>query len=240
MTPRYTLPEQGLVLLVDKPYGWTSFQVVNKVRYQLRRLTGIKKVKVGHAGTLDPLATGLLVLGLGKQTKSLNQWLADDKTYVASGCLGYTSPSYDLEQMPVKTPQRYEAIIERQLHNVLHRFTGTIDQYPPRFSAVKISGKRAYDLARAGKQVSLESRRIEIYSLRLIEFRYPHFTVEVHCSKGTYIRSLIHDIGTQLGTGAVLTALRRTRSGDHSIDRCTPENVWKTAMHKLLTPLAEA
>lgn len=203
-------------MLVDKPYGLTSFDVVKRVRGILKKKYSIKDIKVGHAGTLDPLASGLLVLCTGKATKNINEYINDLKVYTGQGKLGYTTPSYDLETYEVQTnnpiPNSLSAIQE-----CAHVFKGTNSQRPPLYSAIKIGGKRAYKLAREGKQKELEPRTIEILRFDILDYQPPYFTFEVHCSKGTYIRSLIHDLGQKLGCGAYLSRLRRIKSGNFSV-----------------------
>jgi len=215
-------PEEGAIMLVDKPQDWTSFNVVAKIRAGLQAVCG-RRIKVGHGGTLDPLATGLLVIGTGKCTKQLQHFADADKTYVATLRLGESTPSYDAET-EVDTERPWAHIDEERLRAVLPRFTGEIQQRPPDFSAKRFQGERAYHLARAGEPVELPPVTLTIHRLALINFDAPHATLEVHCSKGTYIRSLAHDMGQALGCGAHLAALRRTASGDlHVRDARTPE-----------------
>lgn len=214
-------PEAGAILLVDKPVAWTSFNVIAKVRAALRALTG-HRVKVGHAGTLDPLASGLLILGTGKCTKELPALTGEDKTYVATLRLGQSTPSYDAETGVVRE-RPWEHIDEAALRAVLRRFTGNIMQRPPDFSAKRFNGERAYRLARSGAPVDLPPVALTIHRLELLRVEGPAVTLEVDCSKGTYIRSLAHDIGEALGCGAFLTGLRRTASGGfHVRDARTP------------------
>ncbi|HMN05592.1 MAG TPA: tRNA pseudouridine(55) synthase TruB [Flavobacteriales bacterium] len=214
-------PEAGAILLVDKPVGWTSFNVVNKVRAALRALTG-HNVKVGHAGTLDPLATGLLILGTGKCTKQLPLLTDEDKSYLATLRLGQSTPSYDAETEVVRE-RPWEHLDEPDIRNVLGRFTGEIMQRPPNFSAKRFQGEKAYHLARSGEVVDLPPVPLTIHRLEFQAMQGPEVTFEVDCSKGTYIRSLAHDIGEALGCGAYLTALRRTASGGfHVRDARTP------------------
>ncbi|MGV9011940.1 MAG: tRNA pseudouridine(55) synthase TruB [Flavobacteriales bacterium] len=220
-------PEQGAIMLVDKPVGWTSFNVVSKVRKTLRKLCG-HRVKVGHAGTLDPLASGLLVLGTGICTKQLQHLADEDKCYVAVLRLGQTTLSYDSE-MPVVTELPWERIGLNEVLAVLPRFTGAIMQRPPDFSAKRFEGERAYHLARKGAHVDLPPVALTIHSIELIGLHGAEVTLDVHCSKGTYLRSLAHDIGQALGCGAHLSALRRTASGGLQVsDARTPEqwSVW--------------
>jgi tRNA pseudouridine55 synthase len=207
---------QGSTILVDKPLGWTSFDVVNKLRWHLRQRIGVKKLKVGHAGTLDPLATGLLVICIGKHTKNIEGFIADSKTYTGTFLLGKTTPSFDLEtEYNEEFPITH--IDEVLLEQVRLSFLGKQQQVPPIFSAKQIDGKRAYDLARAGKEVVMKSNEIEIHSFTIDSQRFPEIDFEISCSKGTYIRSIAHDFGQKCESGASLIALRRTRSGAFSI-----------------------
>lgn len=231
---RVQIPEEGFVFLVDKPYGWTSFQVVNKVRWLLSRATGVKKSKVGHAGTLDPLATGLLVLCAGKKTKSIEAMLNSNKTYKGSGILGYQSPSYDLEKRV--TEVSCNPYSEEEVQQAANQFIGKIQQTPPVFSAKKVNGKKAYLLAREGKEVEMKKASIEIFSFEITEYNFPHFSFEVSCSKGTYIRSLVHDLGQALNTHAVMTALRRTQSGEFAITDSVQKEDWLKGLHTHLVP----
>ncbi|MBZ0207496.1 MAG: tRNA pseudouridine(55) synthase TruB [Flavobacteriales bacterium] len=215
-------PEAGAILLVDKPITWTSFNVVAKIRAALRALCG-HRVKVGHAGTLDPLASGLLVLGTGTCTKQLQHLADEDKSYTATLRLGQSTLSYDAET-DVEVERPWEHIDEAAIRAVLPRFTGEIEQRPPDFSAKRFKGERAYHLARAGEFVDLPHVTLTIHHLELVEVQGSDVTIEVRCSKGTYIRSLAHDIGEALGCGAHLVGLRRTASGDfHVRDARTPE-----------------
>lgn len=214
-------PGAGAILLVDKPVGWTSFNVVSKVRAALRALTG-HRVKVGHAGTLDPLASGLLVLGTGNCTKQLQQLADEDKTYVAELTLGKSTPSYDAET-EVERERPWEHLTTERIGEVLAHFRGEQMQRPPDFSAKRMQGERAYRLARAGETVDLPAVPVAIHRLELLGRDGPVVKLEVECSKGTYIRSLAHDIGEALGCGAYLSALRRTASGQlHVSDARTP------------------
>lgn len=199
------------ILLVDKPSGWTSFDVVAKVRGELKR-GGVAKPKVGHTGTLDPLATGLLVLVLGEYCKRAHEFSKLDKTYEVTMKLGYTSTTGDEEGE--KTVESTKQLTKEELEAALRQFTGEIEQTPPIYSAMKVAGQRAYKLARAGKEVKLEPRKVTIYSLELQDYSYPTVKFTAHVSSGTYIRSLAEDLGNKLGTGAYLTALRRTKVGE--------------------------
>ena len=204
----------------DKPYEWTSFALVAKVRWLISRRIG-GKIKVGHAGTLDPLATGVMVICTGKATKRIEQLQAGVKEYVATLKLGATTPSFDLEH-PVDATYPTAHITEQLVREVLPRFEGEIMQVPPVFSACKVEGKRAYDLARKGKEVELRAKPLRIDEIELTDCRLENqeITLRIVCSKGTYIRALARDIGQALGSGAHLTALRRTRVGDCSVEKC--------------------
>ena len=213
---------------IYKPYTWTSFQIVNKIRYHLSRKYGIKRFKVGHAGTLDPLATGVLLLCTGKATKRIEELQSQTKEYEAELMLGATTPSFDMEH-PVNATYPYEHITREMTEEVLKQFVGNIAQRPPLFSACKVDGKRAYDLARKGSDMELAPKQIRIDSIELISFELPKMTIRVVCGKGTYIRSLARDIGEALGSGAHLTALARTRIGEYKLEDCiNPEtfNEW--------------
>ncbi len=210
---------EGEILYVDKPLGWTSFDAVKRVRGALTRRLGLKKLKVGHAGTLDPLATGVMIICTGRATKLIDSLQAGVKEYEASIALGATTPSFDLE---TEIDARYpvEHITEELVRDVLSRFTGRIEQIPPAFSACKVDGKRAYELARKGREVDLKPKVLVIDSIELLSFARDSISIRVVCSKGTYIRALARDIGAALGSGGHLTALRRTRVGDARIADC--------------------
>ncbi len=203
----------------DKPYEWTSFGLVAKVRYLLCKRLGVKKLKVGHAGTLDPLATGVLLVCTGKATKRIEELQAHTKEYVATLRLGATTPSFDLEK-PVDAEYPTEHITREMVEETLNRFVGTIEQVPPVFSACKVNGSRAYDLARKGEEVELKAKTLVIDELELLRCELPEIVIRVVCSKGTYIRALARDIGEALHSGAHLTALRRTRIGDVKVEDC--------------------
>jgi tRNA pseudouridine55 synthase len=207
--------QAGEVLLFDKPIGWTSFDVVNKVRYLIRSHLGIKKIKVGHAGTLDPLATGLLILCTGKFTKRIQEFQDQDKEYTGTFFLGATTPSFDKETEIDKT-YNISHITDDKILNTAKQLTGDIEQIPPLFSAIKIKGKRAYDYARKNKDVKLNPRKVSINEFEITGIDLPKIYFRVSCSKGTYIRSLARDFGEALNAGAYLTSLCRTKSG--SID----------------------
>lgn len=215
----------GEVIYFNKPLGWTSFDLVNKFRYKLSRRLGVKKIKVGHAGTLDPLATGVMILCTGRATKRIDEFQYQTKEYIATLKLGETTPSFDLEK-EVDATYPTEHITRELVEQVLPTFLGEIQQVPPVFSACKIEGKRAYELAREGKDVQLKSKTLVIDELELLECSLPVVKLRVVCSKGTYIRALARDIGIALHSGAHLIALERTRIGDITLDKCmTPEGI---------------
>lgn len=203
----------------DKPYEWTSFGLVAKVRYLLCKRLGVKNLKVGHAGTLDPLATGVLLVCTGKATKRIEELQAHTKEYVATLRLGATTPSFDLEK-PVDAEYPTEHITREMVEETLNRFVGTIEQVPPVFSACKVNGSRAYDLARKGEEVELKAKTLVIDEMELLRCELPEIVIRVVCSKGTYIRALARDIGVALQSGAHLTALRRTRIGAVRVEDC--------------------
>ena len=214
-------PIEGEVFYVDKPLHWTSFYAVKRIRGVLQKRLGLKKLKVGHAGTLDPLATGVLILCTGRATKRIDELQAHVKGYVATLQLGATTPSFDLET-EVDANYPWEHIDREQVERVLReQFTGSIEQVPPAFSACKVDGKRAYKMARKGREVELKAKTLVIEEIELTEFAPPSLTVRVVCSKGTYIRALARDIGKALGSGAHLTALRRTRVGEVAVEQCS-------------------
>lgn len=209
----------GEILYIDKPLGWTSFDAVKRMRGALSRRLGLKKIKVGHAGTLDPLATGVMILCTGRATKRIDELQAGVKEYVATVALGATTPSIDLET-EIDATYPTDHITRQLVENVLQSFKGRIEQIPPSFSACKVDGKRAYELARKGKEVDLKPKILVIDEIELIDFSPESITIRVVCSKGTYIRALARDIGRALDSGGHLTALRRTRVGDVSVDKC--------------------
>ncbi|ATR92974.1 tRNA pseudouridine(55) synthase TruB [Porphyromonas gingivalis] len=210
---------EGEVLYFDKPLTWTSFDLVNKFRYRACRRMGIKKLRVGHAGTLDPLASGVMILCTGRATKQIDVLQAGTKEYIATIRLGATTPSFDKETEP-DAFFPYEHITRQSVLDILPRFTGTIEQVPPIFSAVRVNGKRAYDLARKGKEVEMKTRTLQIDEIELLEYALPLITLRIVCSKGTYIRALARDIATALESGGHLEALHRTRVGDARIEDC--------------------
>lgn len=207
----------GEVLHFDKPLTWTSFDLVNKVRFVLSKHLGVKKLKVGHTGTLDPLATGLVTICTGKATKRIDELQAHEKEYVAELKLGETTPSFDLES-EVDETFPYEHITRELLEEKLPQFVGSIMQTPPAYSAVKVDGVRAYKLARKGKEVNIRAKELVIESIDIVDFDLPKCTLKIVCSKGTYIRALARDIGKSLDSGAHLTGLRRTRVGEVYIE----------------------
>ena len=213
--------EEGQVLYFDKPLRWTSFNLVAKVRWLLCQRLGIKKLKVGHAGTLDPLATGVLIVCTGRATKRIDELQAGTKEYVATMQLGATTPCFDLEK-PIDQTFPTEHITRRLVEEVLHQFEGDIEQGPPTYSAVKVNGDRAYALRRAGEEVQLKPKNVHIDEIELTDYDDEKKTasIRVVCGKGTYIRSLARDIGRALNSGAYLTALRRTKAGSFSVENC--------------------
>jgi len=209
--------KEGELILIDKELNWTSFDVVNKIRYAIKKKFDIKKIKVGHAGTLDPLATGLLIICCGKMTKSINNFSAMNKTYSGKITIGSTTPSYDLETKPnVHYP--IDHINEKLILKTAKKFVGKIFQTPPMFSAIKKDGVRLYNLARQGKEIKIDKREVFIDSFEITSFNLPEISFNVTCSKGTYIRSLAHDFGKELNSGAHLSELRRIKIGDYSVE----------------------
>lgn len=210
---------EGEIIYVDKPLHWTSFRLVKVIRGKLREKLNIKKIKVGHAGTLDPLATGVMIVCTGKKTKEIERLQATVKEYIATIRLGATTPSFDLEtEIDAEFP--FEHIDEEMVRNTLQNFIGKIEQVPPAFSACKVNGKRAYELARNKEEFELKPKILVIESISLINYNLPYITISVVCSKGTYIRALARDIGESLGSGGHLTSLIRTRAGDVYLQNC--------------------
>lgn len=208
--------QSGKILLIDKPLDWTSFDVVNKIRWEIRKKYNLKKFKVGHAGTLDPKATGLLILCLGKETKNIETYQSQKKVYTGTIKLGVTTPSYDTEtkeegNFPI------DHITPDLIQQTRLQFIGSIDQYPPIFSALKKDGKRLYEFARAGKEVEIKPRQIHIQHFEITSIKLPYLDFSVTCSKGTYIRSLAHDFGKALNSGGYLTTLRREQIGNFNV-----------------------
>ena len=222
--------KEGYIAIIDKPLEWTSTDVVRKIKYALQHRLGYKKIKIGHAGTLDPLATGVLIVCIGKATKMVNELQAEEKEYIADIELGATTPSYDLEH-PIDKRYPTEHITREMIEQALNNLTGERLQAPPIYSAKKVEGVRAYEFARAGEEVELKKALINIYEIEILSLEMPRLQIRVRCSKGTYIRSLAHEIGQALDSGAHLTGLRRTRSGGF-----TAENGWKLEnfMEKLI------
>jgi len=223
---------KGQVVLIDKPLNWTSFQVVNKVRWLIRQRYGLKKLKVGHAGTLDPLATGLLILCTGAKTKSIAEYQGQEKKYTGTLRLGATTPSYDLET-DIDHRFKYDHITTEMLHQGAVNFTGELHQKPPIFSAIKKDGKRLYTIAREGKTIDLPSRPITIEEFAITRIALPDVEFEVRCSKGTYIRSLAHDYGASLDSGAHLTQLRRTAIGSIRVTDAVSIDDFEQHLHTL-------
>ena len=225
--------EDGYIAVVDKPLRWTSTDVVRKIKFTLRRL-GYRKIKVGHAGTLDPLATGILLVCIGRATKMVDALQAEEKEYVADVMLGATTPSYDLEH-PVDRTFPTEHITREKVLAALSSLTGERLQEPPVYSAKKIDGTRAYELARAGEEVAVRQALINIYEMEIVEYDLPRVRIRVRCSKGTYIRSLAHEIGQALRSGAHLTSLRRTRSGGFTLEKSYELDEFLENLQKLET-----
>lgn len=209
--------EEGEVFLIDKPLDWTSFDAVNLIRSVIKRYHGIRKLKVGHAGTLDPLATGLLIICTGRMTKQIDNFQAQEKVYTGTMLLGQTTPTYDLESEP-DAFYPTDNITEEMMEEARKSFLGDIMQRPPKFSAIKIQGKRAFEYARSDEEVALKERLVHIENFKIDVTDFPVIKFEVKCSKGTYIRSLVNDFGKRLNSGACMTSLRRTKIGDFSVD----------------------
>ncbi|MDO4763767.1 MAG: tRNA pseudouridine(55) synthase TruB [Flavobacteriaceae bacterium] len=212
--------QNGQIFLLDKPLDWTSFQAVNKMKFKIKKEFKLKKIKIGHAGTLDPRATGLLIVCSGKATKKISEIQDAPKEYWAEIKIGVQTESYDTEK-PEILPKDYSHITEEIVEQTLTKFLGEIEQKPPVFSAIKVDGERAYNLARAGQEVEMKSRKTTIHYIKDIQINFPMVSFLVGCSKGTYIRSLAHDIGQELGVGAYLTQLRRTKIGEYSVEDAT-------------------
>jgi tRNA pseudouridine55 synthase len=230
--------QKGEVLVFDKPLDWTSFDLVQKVRNSICRKLKIKKLKVGHAGTLDPKATGVLILCTGKATRSIDTFQAEEKEYIATLKIGATTPTFDLES---EEDQEYAIshITEENVRETLEKFTGTIQQVPPVFSAVQVDGKRAYNLARKGVAVELKAKELLISEIELLEFSGSEMKIRIVCSKGTYIRALARDIGKALESGAYLTGLRRTRVGNVRVDEALDIQDWLNSGTAKDTPALE-
>ncbi len=222
---------EGEILYLNKPYHWTSFALVNKIRYLLCRKIGVKKLKVGHAGTLDPLATGVMIICTGKATKKIEELQYGTKEYVATIKLGATTPSFDLEK-EIDATYPTEHITKELVQKTLQQFVGSIEQIPPAFSACKVDGKRAYQLARGGQEVELKPKTLVIDELELLDCSLPEIKIRVVCSKGTYIRALARDIGEALQSGAHLTALCRTRVGNVTLKDCLEVDAFSDWLEK--------
>ncbi|RAJ13721.1 tRNA pseudouridine(55) synthase TruB [Arenibacter echinorum] len=218
---------EGQVLLIDKPLGWSSFQAVNSLKWKIRKKFQLKKIKIGHAGTLDPLATGLLLICTGKATKTINELQGQEKEYTGTITLGGTTPSYDLEtEINENFPVHH--ITNELIHSTTAQFIGDIEQIPPVFSALKKDGKRLYEYAREGKEVEIKKRGVTITEFAITAIELPMVHFRVVCSKGTYIRSLAHDFGKALQSGAHLSSLKRTKIGDYNVNKAiTPEEFGK-------------
>ena len=210
--------KEGYIAVIDKPLEWTSTDVVRKIKYTLQHRLGYRKIKIGHAGTLDPLATGVLIVCIGKATKMVNALQAEEKEYIADIVLGATTPSYDLEH-PIDRYYPTDHISREKIEQVLESLTGERLQAPPIYSAKKVEGVRAYEFARAGEEVELKRALINIYEMEILSLEMPLLRLKVRCSKGTYIRSLAHEIGQALDSGAHLSGLRRTRSGGFTVEK---------------------
>ncbi|GMN09826.1 tRNA pseudouridine(55) synthase TruB [Croceitalea sp. MTPC9] len=219
----------GQILLIDKPLNWTSFQAVNSLKWAIRKKFDLKKIKIGHAGTLDPLATGLLIVCTGKFTKRIPELQGQQKEYTGTITLGATTTSYDLE---TKVDKIYptDHLTEELIKDTTSRFLGKIEQVPPIFSALKKGGKRLYEFAREGKTVEIKPRQIEIFEFEVTKIQLPNVHFKVNCSKGTYIRSLAHDFGKALNSGGHLSELRRTKIGDYNVNKATSPDDFKEKM----------
>ncbi|MEJ2112207.1 MAG: tRNA pseudouridine(55) synthase TruB [Flavobacteriaceae bacterium] len=215
----------GQVLLIDKPLHWTSFQTVNKLRWEIRQTFNLKKIKVGHAGTLDPLATGLLIICTGKMTKQIHIFQEQIKEYAGTFVIGSTTPSFDLET-EINETFPTEHITETLILKTTEQFIGDIEQLPPVFSAIKKDGKRLYEFARAGEEVDIKPRKVNILEFEITKIDFPEVEFRVVCSKGTYIRSLAHDFGKALNSGAHLSALRRTKIGEFHVEKAATPNTF--------------
>jgi tRNA pseudouridine55 synthase len=227
---------EGEVLLIDKPLDWTSFDVVNKIRYRLRKALGIKKIKVGHAGTLDPMATGLLIICTGKATKTIDTYQGQEKTYTGSICFGGTTASYDRET-EVDQNYPFEHINDELIQKTIEEnFMGKIEQIPPMFSAIKVDGQPLYKKARKGEVVEVKPRTVEIFEFLNKGLELPEMNFKIKCSKGTYIRSIANDIGKEMNSGGYLTSLRRTKIGDFHVDDAYDVNEFCDWLETNFTP----
>ena len=226
--------KEGYIAVIDKPLEWTSTDVVRKIKYTLQHRLGYRKIKIGHAGTLDPLATGVLIVCIGKATKMVNALQAEEKEYVADIVLGATTPSYDLEH-PIDCYYPTDHITREKIEQVLESLTGERLQAPPIYSAKKVEGVRAYEFARAGEEVELKRALINIYEMEILSLEMPLLRLRVRCSKGTYIRSLAHEIGQALDSGAHLSGLRRTRSGGFKVENAFELKKFLEKLHECET-----
>ncbi|HET8736113.1 MAG TPA: tRNA pseudouridine(55) synthase TruB [Pricia sp.] len=222
----------GQILLVDKPLGWSSFQAVNKLKWAIRKKFNLKKIKIGHAGTLDPLATGLLIVCTGKFTKKIEGLQGQIKEYTGTITLGATTPSYDLET-GIDNSYPIEHLSEEMIRMAASQFIGEIEQRPPIYSALKKDGKRLYEYAREGKEIPIKKRTVRISEFEIRKIRLPEVDFRVVCSKGTYIRSLAHDLGLSLQNGAHLSALRRTKIGDYNVDKAVDPAIFAENLLKM-------
>lgn len=223
----------GQIVLIDKPLGWTSFQAVNKLKWVLKKRFSLKKIKIGHAGTLDPLATGLLIICVGKFTKRIHEFQGQEKEYTGTITLGTTTPSYDLETAVDQTFET-DHITETLVQQITTQFIGEIDQAPPVFSALKKDGKRLYEYAREGKEVAIPTRKVTVTQFEITSIVFPKIAFRIVCSKGTYIRSIANDFGKALGSGAHLSSLRRTKIGVYNVDNSVDPEVFEEIVLKEL------
>jgi len=223
----------GELLLIDKPLQWTSFQAVNKLKWVLKKRFNLKKIKIGHAGTLDPLATGLLLVCVGKHTKKIHEFQGLEKEYTGTLILGATTPSYDMETA-INHTFNTDYITEQHLVETTRKFIGEIDQAPPIFSALKKDGKRLYEYAREGKEVAIPTRKVNLSEFEITKIEFPEISFRIVCSKGTYIRSIAHDFGKALGSGAYLSSLRRTKIGVYNVDNALDPTTFEAIMLKEL------
>ena len=219
----------GQLLLIDKPLTWSSFQAVNSLKWAIRKKFNLKKIKIGHAGTLDPLATGLLIICSGKFTKRIPELQGQIKEYTGTFTLGATTPSYDLET-EINETFTTEHLTEDRIKSATTKFIGEIEQIPPIFSALKKDGKRLYEFAREGKKVEIKARQIKIFEFEITNIQLPTVKFRVSCSKGTYIRSLAHDFGKALNSGAHLSTLRRTKIGDYNVDNAISPDIFRESL----------
>jgi len=230
----YSLEEfqVGEVIAINKDVDWTSFDVVNKIRYLIKKKYNLKKIKVGHAGTLDPKATGVVIVCTGKKTKQIESYVADKKEYIAEIKLGETTPSFDRETEPDNFFET-KHITKEKVNEAIESFIGKQQQIPPMYSAIHINGKRAYEIARQGGSVEIKPREIEIFNIELLEENIPELKIRISCSKGTYIRALARDIGTKLDSGAYMTSLVRIASGDYKIEDAMTIEEFESKINKL-------